>query len=111
LNDSITNNNTNSFYNHKSNHPIKNSLSPITVGLCDNDRQLCSTTINYTENDSLILSKASLKSPINNNESVLRVNFKEKKNRPIISMKIPDHQKSPLKRTYSYIDKNHCTQV
>jgi hypothetical protein len=102
---------TNSLYNHKLNHPKTKSQSPITVTVCDSDRQLCSTTINYIDHDSLILPKTSPKTPINNNEAVLRINFKEKKHRPTTPVQLTDHPRSSLKRTYSFIDKSHCTQV
>lgn len=78
--------------------------------LCDSDRQLCSSTINYTENDSLILSKLSSNKK-NDNNSTLRINFKEKKNRPIIPIQITDSQRSSLKHAYSFVEQNHCTQV
>jgi len=108
----MTNTNNNSLYKRKLNQTSNRSRSPITITLCDSDRQLCSTIINNPENNSLIMSKVIPKSSINNNESVLRINFKEKKNRPIVSIQSPDHhRKSSLKRTYSYVDKNHCTQV
>lgn len=109
INDSLTinNNNTNNLYNHKLNHQRNISTSPITVTLCDSDRHLCSTTMNFTENESLVLSKL----PMNNNESILRINFKEKKLRPIRQVQSLEQRKSSLRRTYSYADKNHCTQV
>ena len=110
MNNSITNT-TNSLNNHKQGHTRNNTRSPITVTLCDSDRQLYSTTVNYAESDSLILSKYSPKSSTNNNESILRINFKEKKNRPNSPLQSPKNRRSPLKRTYSYVDKNHCTQV
>lgn len=111
MTDSITNTNSNSLYNHKLKYTTKNAAtsSPITVTLCDSDRQLCSTTINYLENDSLILSKISPKSPVN--ESILRINFKEKKTRPMISIQNLEQRRALLKQTYSFVDKNHCTQV
>ena len=104
----ITNN---SLYNRKLNHAKTKSQSPVTVTLCDSERQLCSTTINYLESDSLILSKTVPKSPVNNNETILRINFKEKKNRPMTPVLLSDRHKSSIKRTYSVLDKNHCTQV
>jgi hypothetical protein len=106
----ITNTN---FYNHKLNRTRNISRSPITMTLCDSDRQLCSTTMNLTENESLVMSKMSPKSPThtNNPESVLRINFKERKHRPLSPVQIPAHRHASLKRTYSYVDKNHCTQV
>jgi hypothetical protein len=109
MNDSITNTNTNSLYNHKLKHTKTNSPSPLKVTVCDSDRQFCSTTINYTENDSLVLSKISSKAPVN--ESILRINFKEKKTRPIIQIQSSEQKRASLKQTYSYVDKNHCTQV
>jgi len=75
--------------------------------MCDSDRQLCSTTINFTENDSLIMSKlSSIKT--NKKNSKLRINFKDKKNRPI---QITNSQKLPLKHTYSFVQKNHYAEV
>ena len=106
-----TTNNNNSVYNRKLNPTSNHSRSPITVTLLDSDRQVCSTTVNYTENDSLIMPKPTKKSSINNHESVLRINFKEKKTKSIVSIQSPDQRKSSLKRTFSYVDKNHCTQV
>ena len=77
--------------------------------LCDSDRQLCSTTVNCTENDSLVLSKISPKSHVD--ESVLRINFKEKKSRPIMSIQSHEQRQGSLKTRYAFADKNHCTQV
>jgi hypothetical protein len=97
--------------NNKLNPIRHNSRTPITMTLCDTDRQLCPTTINYTENDSLIISK---RLPINNNDnnSKLRINVKEKKNRPIIPIQINDSSRRlSLKHAYSFVEKNHCTQV
>jgi len=107
----MTTTNNNSLYKRKLNQTSNRSRSPITITLCDSDRQLCSTIINNPENNSLIMSKVIPKSSINNNESVLRINFKEKKHRPIIPIPFSDHRKPTLKRTYSYVDKNHCSQV
>jgi len=86
----------------------KNPRTPTTV--CDSDRQICSTTINFNENDSLIMSKRPSIST-NENNSKLRINIKEKKNRPIVPISITDNQRSSLKHTYSFVEKNHCTQV
>ncbi|UJR28020.1 hypothetical protein I4U23_009279 [Adineta vaga] len=110
LNESITTVNNNSIYNRKLNQTSIRSRSPITITLCDSDRQMGSSTVNCTENDSLILLKTTPKSLINNNESVLRVNRKERKHRSPMSTQSSDQQKSILNRTYSYADKNHCTQ-
>ncbi|CAF4775883.1 unnamed protein product, partial [Rotaria sp. Silwood1] len=104
------NNNNNNLYNHKLNYKRQNSCSPATVTFGDSDRHMYSSTINYTENDGHVMSKLSSRSLTNNNESVLRVNFKEKKNRPCIPVRLVDHSKTSLKRAYSYIDKNHCEQ-
>ncbi|CAF0755113.1 unnamed protein product [Adineta steineri] len=111
LNESITttnnnNHNNHSLYTRKLNQTSNHSRSPVTVTLCDSDRQLCSSTIHYTENDSLVIPK----SPVLNNESVLRINFKAKKFRPAVSKQLSGDRKLSLKRAYSYIDNNHCTQ-
>jgi len=93
--------------NHKLTPTRKNSRTPVTMTMCDSDRQLCSTTINFTENDSLIMSKlSSIKT--NKKNSKLRINFKDKKNRPI---QITNSQKLPLKHTYSFVQKNHYAEV
>ncbi|CAF2732330.1 unnamed protein product [Rotaria sp. Silwood2] len=110
MNNNNNNNNNNNLYSHKVNYKRHNSCSPITITLCDIDRHVYSSTINYAENDGQIMSKLSSRSLTNNNESVLRINFKEKKNRPSTPIRLVDHSKSSLKRAYSYIDKNHCTQ-
>lgn len=111
LNESITNNNNNTnsngIHNLKHSHHRNKSPSPVTMTLCDSDRQGCSTTINYLDNESLILTKMSPKSPTN--EIGLRINFKEKKTRPIHHSAHP--RSSSLKRTYSFGDKKRCTQV
>jgi hypothetical protein len=95
--------------NHKLISTRNNSHLPIPMTLCDSDRQLCSTTMNYTDNDSIIMAK---RSPIKNEDnSTLRINIKEKKNRPNLSMQMTDSRRSSLQRAYSYVEKNHCTQV
>lgn len=115
IGDSMTN--ANSSFNHKPNYARKPSCSPITVTLCDSDRQGYSSTLNYTENDGSITSKTSAKAPLynnnnpNNNESILRINFKERKPRPSIPMRFADQLDPTIKRRYSLADKNHCTQV
>jgi hypothetical protein len=77
----------NSLQNYKFTHTRNNSRIPITMTICDSDPQLC-PTVNLTENESVIMSKRSPKTPItitnNPNNSTLRINVKEKKNRPII---------------------------
>lgn len=109
LQESFTNQNTNSLYNRKRKHAGKNGSSPITITLCDSDRQVCSTTINYTENDSLVLPKIPPKSTAN--ESILRVNFKERKNRSTIPIRHLENRNIPLKRAYSFVEKTNCTSV
>ncbi|CAF4860592.1 unnamed protein product [Rotaria sp. Silwood1] len=95
--------------NHKLNPSTRYTRTPITMTICDSEKQLCSTPINLTENDSLITSK---RSPIKNeNNSTLRINFKEKKNhRSIISNHMPISQQSSLKRTYSFVETSLYTQ-
>jgi hypothetical protein len=78
--------------------------------ICDSDRQICST-LNFTENDSLVMSQRSPSMKIHDNNSKLRINFKEKKNRPILPIQITDSRRSSLKHAYSFVEKNHCTQV
>ena len=110
LNESITNNNNNSsngLHNSKHSHHRNKSPPPVTMTLCDSDRQVCSTTINYLDNESLILTKISPK--LATNEIGLRINFKEKKTRPIHHLTRP--RSSSLKTTYSFGDKKRCTQV
>jgi hypothetical protein len=110
MSDSITNTNSNSLYNiNKLKHTKHAVASPITMTLCDSDRQICSTTINYPENDSLVLSKIPPKSPVN--ESILRINFKEKKPRLVMPIQSSEQRKGSIKQTYTFSDKNHCTQV
>ena len=86
--------------NQKLNLLRKNSHLPITVTLCDSDKQICSTT----ENDSLIISKHLTIQQTNNTK--LRINFKEKKNRSNIPIQITDKRRSS-----SFIEKTHCTHV
>ncbi|CAF0900219.1 unnamed protein product [Adineta ricciae] len=106
-----TTTNNNSIHNRKVNPTSNRSRSPITVTLCDSDRQMGSSTINCTENESLIMSKTAPNALINKNESVLRINFKAKKARPQIeSMQYAELQPSTLKRTYSYVNQNSCAQ-
>src|SRR5271154_1467082 len=57
--------------------------SRTAIAICDSDRQICSTMINFNENDSLITSKR-LSTPTNENNPQLRINIKEKKPRPIV---------------------------
>lgn len=110
LNDSITNNNnSNSLYSLKHTHQRNKSPSPVTMTLCDSDKQGCSTTINYIDNESLILTKMSPKLPTT--ETGLRINFKEKKSRAIHHNSSKRRRASSLKRTYSFGDKKRCTQV
>jgi hypothetical protein len=88
----------------------RNSRTPMAMAICDSDRQICSTINNFNENDSLITSRPSL-TPINENNSQLRINIKEKKARPIVPIQIPDNQRSTLKHAYLFGEKKHCTQV
>ena len=108
-----TNNNGTSSCHRKLNTRRLNTGSPLTMTQCDSDRQFCSTTINCTDNDSMLGRKVSARSSTNNaNEAILRVNFKEKRNRPAASpTQLDDQQASMLKRTYSFAEKSHCTQV
>ncbi|CAF1273156.1 unnamed protein product [Rotaria sordida] len=94
--------------NHKFNSLTKYTRSPITMTICDSDKQLCSTPINLNENDCLITSKRSIIK--NDNNSTLRINFKEKKNRSIISNQIPIIRRSSLKRAYSFVETKPYTQ-
>ncbi len=95
--------------NYKLTPTRNNSHIPLTMALCDSDRQLCSTIINYTENDSLITPR---RLPIKyEDNSTLRINIKEKKNRPSVPIQTTDSGRSSLKHAYSYIEKNHCSQV
>ena len=95
--------------NYKLNLTRNNSRSAITMTLCDSDRQLCSGAMTFTENDSLIIPK---RLPINQNDnSILRINYKEKKTRPIIPIQISDERRSSLKHAYSLAENNHCAQV
>ena len=59
--------------NYKLSPTRKNSHLPMTMTLCESERSM-----NFTENDSLIMARnfANRKS---NNDSKLRINFKEKK--------------------------------
>lgn len=102
----------NSFFSPKSTHRQKHSCSPMTMTVCDSDRQYCSTTINFTDNESLVMSKVSSKSGNNaHNESILRINFKEKKNRAILSRQASENQNASLDRTCSYLERNPGAQV
>lgn len=107
--ESLTTQNSNSLYGRQRKYPGKNNPSPVTMTLCDSERQACSTTINYTENDTLVLPKIPLKSP--GNDSILRVNFKERKNRITVPIRNPGKRQSPMKRAYSFGERNLCTQV
>jgi hypothetical protein len=74
--------------------------------ICDSERQLSSTILNFMDNDSLTISKHL---PINNdNNSSLRINYKERKHRPVVPIQISS---TPRSSTYSLVAKNHCTQV
>ena len=107
-----SNTNNNSFFTPKSTQRRQHSCSPMTMTLCDSDRQYCSTTINFTDNDSLVMSKVSSKSGGNpHNESILRINFKEKKNRSILSRQSSDNRNASLERNCSYLERNPCKQV
>ncbi|CAF1676067.1 unnamed protein product [Rotaria magnacalcarata] len=108
INGSIINHNNS--YNHKLKYGRQNSCSPVTVTLCDSDRQVFSSTANYADNDTFIVSNVSSQSPPHTHEPTLRINFKEKKNRPRAPVRLNDQSKPSLRRTYSYIDKNHCAQ-
>ncbi|CAF2412325.1 unnamed protein product [Rotaria sp. Silwood2] len=93
---------------HRLNPPTRHTRTPVTMTICDSDKQLCSTSINLAENDSLITSK---RTPIQNeNNSTLRINFKEKKNRSIIPNQIPISRRSSLKRAYSVVETSPYTQ-
>jgi hypothetical protein len=82
------------------NHKLTSIRNNSQMGIYDSDRQLCSTAINYTENDNLIIPKQ---------KTELRINFKEKKIRPPI---ISNNRKSSLKKhSYSFVKKNPYTEV
>ena len=83
--------------------PTRNN-SRTQMGICDNDRQICSTTTNYNENDSVAPSKPS-SAPVMETNSHLRINIKERKPRSSVPT-----QRSSVKHAYAYADKNHCTQ-
>ena len=109
IQETYTNQNSNNLYNRQRNYPAKNGSSPVMMTMCESERQGCSTTINYTENDSVFLPKTVPKSL--GNDSILRVNFKERKNQTAMPTHNPEKRHNPLKRTYSFVEKNHCTQV
>ncbi|CAF0938577.1 unnamed protein product [Adineta steineri] len=91
-------------------HPTrKNSRIPITMTLCDSDRQICKTPMNYIENDNLTTIPQRL-SVINDNNLPLRINYTEKRNRSSIPVPLSTSRQSSLKHTYSFAEKNHCTQ-
>lgn len=111
---SVETTNNASYYNQKTTARKKAPCSSRTMTLCDSDRQYYSTTINMTDNDSLVITKHSPpKSPGNSNhhESVLRINFKEKKTRPMVSSLPSQRRSSSLRRTYSFFDKKNSPQV
>lgn len=88
----------------------KNSRIPVKMTICDNDKQLCPTTFNFIDNDTLTLVK-----PISTNHydntPTLRINYKEKKNRPILTSHLSNPQPLSKQTSYPFIGKNHCTQV
>ncbi|CAF1534176.1 unnamed protein product [Rotaria magnacalcarata] len=93
---------------HKLNSITRYSRGALTMALCDSDKQLCSTPLTVTDNDNLNASKRS--SIKNETNPALRINFREKKLRSIISNQISDSQRSSLKRAYSCVEKNSYTQ-
>ena len=88
----------------------KNSRTPVAIAICDTDKQLCPTSFNFIDNDTLIMTK-----PISTNHydnaPTLRINYKEQKNRPIITSHLSTSQLLPKKTSYPFIGKNHCAQV
>ncbi|CAF1440797.1 unnamed protein product [Adineta ricciae] len=87
----------------------KNSRIPVTIAICDTDKQLCPTSFNFIDADTLAMTK-----PISTNHydntPTLRVNYKEKKNRPILTSHLSISQPLPKKTSYPFIEKNHCAQ-
>jgi hypothetical protein len=66
---------------------------------------------NFNENDGPMLSKRSSIQTIDNNNSQLRINIKERKPRATIPLQIPHSQRPSLQHAYSFMDQNHPTQV
>lgn len=83
----------------------KDSRVPIAVSICDGDRPVCSTNVDHTENDTLLLPQYS------STTTDLRMNFKEKKALLPIPIHITHNPTSSISQTYSFAENNHCTQV
>ncbi|CAF3357590.1 unnamed protein product [Rotaria socialis] len=92
---------------HKLNPAARYSRTAVTMAFCDSDKQICSTPLTVTDNDSLNASKRS--SIKNETNPTLRINFREKKPRSIISNQISDSRRSSLKRAYSFVERNPYT--
>lgn len=102
MNESIT--------NHRSPPTRTNSHIPITMTLCSSDKQICSTSFNAADHDSMSMSTLSPPKG-RTRQPTLRINFKEKKSRPSMPLPLDDGKRSSLKRVYSFVDKQHCAQV
>lgn len=86
---------------------------PMTMNQCDGDRQMCSTTGNLSENDSLYFSTLSphLSSSRETARTTSRPNSKEKRCRSISTFNTNQVRQTSLKRAYSFVDQNQCRQV
>lgn len=79
--------------NYKLNPTRRNSHLSIAIPVCDNERQICSTTCNIIENESVYLPKTNT-----DRNSKLRINFKENKT----------NRHSLLKPSYSFAEPTPC---
>ncbi|UJR21407.1 hypothetical protein I4U23_024497 [Adineta vaga] len=86
----------------------KNSRLPITMMLYDSEKQLCPSTSNLIDTDSVNVSKRLLSKQ--DNISSLRINYTERKNRPILSPHISNPRRLSTKYSYPFVENNHCTQ-
>lgn len=83
------------------------SNTALTMTLCDSERYYGSTAGNYAEHESVIISQITQKFPtFKRRESIVRINFREKKNRRMRSS-----SPTSLKTIHSYSDQNHCIKV
>lgn len=95
--------------NVKINSTTRLSRAPLTMTLCDSEKQLFSTQLNLTDNDSLLSSKRTTNK--NDNNQPIRFNFKQQRSRTTVSNYTPDNPRASLKRAYSVADSNNCKQV
>jgi hypothetical protein len=102
LNESIT--------SHRGASSRRNSRLALPGHTCEHDRPICAATVHLTDNESITMTTLS---PIHRKGTPagLRINFKERQNRPSMPVALSDNRQPVLKRTYSFLEKQHCNQV